>query len=192
MATSRNAAHMPHILLAYVLARQLLPALRSDVTSSAACNRDSAATSSAAAPSHRSCSSARVAGAASLYLRASSSSSHLKGRMLCICNVCNAGAIPLVHVICCLVQFQTSRRLVHMLCTKLCRTNSKLKTVLKTQGPCCTYANRQRSYCKNAWAVRLQCLATLADMQTYIFRFEKPMRLPNCSSSKPPATSFRK
>ena len=53
------------------------PALRNDVTSSAACSLASAATSSAATPSQRSCRSARVAGAASLYRRASSSSSHL-------------------------------------------------------------------------------------------------------------------
>jgi len=53
------------------------PALRNDVTSSAACSLDSAATSSVATPSQRSCRSARVAGAASLYRRASSSSSHL-------------------------------------------------------------------------------------------------------------------
>lgn len=56
---------------------QHAPAVRREVTSCMACSLDSASARSAASWLHLSCSSASVAGAASLYFFASSSSRYL-------------------------------------------------------------------------------------------------------------------
>lgn len=164
------------------------PALRRDATSEMALSRSATALREALTSSHRCWRMARVAGAASLYLRASSSSRYLAEPV--------ASPFNLPCAACQHIEQMQARVLSAPRHEHLCTFSTGDHNCATHLPSCLQKAALCRHVLYNSAELDLYTASCqqfgLHSIDAYRLREAKPTRSPNCDSSKPPAMLSRR